>query len=58
MRKSYRFFWRSGNACPVFIGIWVVDYSGLVRLVVLHCVGEHGIPFRVGLVGSSSIIPF
>ena len=42
----------------VFIGVGVVANSGSVGLVVLHRVGEHRIPFRIGLVGGFRIVSF
>ena len=42
----------------VIISAGVVANPGLVGLVVLHGVGEHRVPFEVGLIGGAGVVAF
>ena len=40
------------------IGVGIVASPGVVGLVVLHGVGEHRVPFEVGLIGGAGAVAF
>ena len=42
----------------VIISAGVVANSGLASLVVFHGVGEHHVPFEVGLIGGAGVVAF